>query len=123
MLNAFTEVNFPFLPLKGSIWSHRGLTILAQMLLEDSWDQYVLVRTLLRLGLSGDDGRAVRQVFDAVMSFYAQMGKVQNLLLVVIFDELSLAAPALASSQSDEQGVWPFPFITSCDNWLADAGE
>ncbi len=68
--------------------------VFLQMLLEDSWDQYVLVRTLLRLEMSGDDGRAVRRVFEAVMSFYAQMGKVQNLLLVVIFDELNLAAPS-----------------------------
>jgi hypothetical protein len=71
-----------------------------QMLLEDSWDQYVLVRTLLRLEMSGDDGRAVRRVFEAVMSFYAQMGKVQNLLLVVIFDELNLAAPSSSSASA-----------------------
>lgn len=77
---------------------HRMLNAFTEMLLEDSWDQYVLVRTLLRLEMSGDDSRAVRQVFEAVMNFYAQMGKVQNLLLVVIFDELNLAAPSSSSA-------------------------
>ena len=61
------------------------------MLLEDSWHQYVLVRNLLKLSMSGED-RAVRAgqaVLEAVICFYAQMGKVQDLVISVLLDELA----------------------------------
>ena len=66
---------------------------LVKALLSDAWERFIFVRTLLKSVLLQEGGEDMKKVFEGVVRFYRDAGKVRHLL------ECTLAADIRGHNQ------------------------